>query len=104
MYGVPDPDELCHPASKSFPVASTTPGSHATEGNVHPAADLRTRPATSSWPPKSRGSTATREVNVSQIVTLDRSVLSDWTGTVDSATLRQIEAGMALALDLSFRH
>ena len=39
-------------------------------------------------------------VNVSQIVTIDKDALSDWAGTVDPATMRQIEAGMALALDL----
>ena len=39
-------------------------------------------------------------VNVSQIATIDKSALPDWTGTVGPATMRQIEAGMALALDL----
>ena len=39
-------------------------------------------------------------VNVSQIVTLNKSSLSDWAGTVDPATMRRVEAGMALALDL----
>ena len=39
-------------------------------------------------------------VNVSQIVTLDKLALSDWAGTVDPATMRRVEAGMALALDL----
>ena len=39
-------------------------------------------------------------VNVSQTVTIDKSALPDWAGTVGPATMRQIEAGMALALDL----
>ena len=39
-------------------------------------------------------------INVSQIVTIDKSALSDWAGTVGPATMRRIEAGMALALDL----
>lgn len=39
-------------------------------------------------------------INVSQIVTIDKSALSDWAGRVDPATMRRIEAGMALALDL----
>ena len=40
-------------------------------------------------------------VNVSQIVTIDKSALSDWKGQVDPATMRRIEAGLSLALDLS---
>lgn len=40
-------------------------------------------------------------VNVSQIVTIDKSALSDWAGTVEPATMRRIEAGLSLALDLS---
>ena len=39
-------------------------------------------------------------VNVSQIVTIDKAALSDWAGTVDPATMRRIEAGISLALDL----
>ena len=39
-------------------------------------------------------------VNVSQTVTIDKSALPDWAGTVGPATMRRIEAGMALALDL----
>ena len=39
-------------------------------------------------------------VNVSQIVTLDKSALSDWVGTVEPVTMRRIEVGLALALDL----
>ena len=39
-------------------------------------------------------------VNVSQIVTIDKSALSGWASRADPATMRQIEAGMALALDL----
>lgn len=39
-------------------------------------------------------------VNVSQIVTLDKSALSDRAGTVGDMTMRRIEAGLALALDL----
>ena len=38
--------------------------------------------------------------NVSQIVTIGKAALADWAGTVDPATMRLIEAGMALALDL----
>ncbi len=38
--------------------------------------------------------------NVSQIVTIDKARLSDWVGRVDTATMRLIEAGMGLALDL----
>ena len=38
--------------------------------------------------------------NVSQIVTIDKAVLSDWVGRVDPATMRLIDAGMGLALDL----
>ena len=39
-------------------------------------------------------------VNVSQLVTIDKTALSDWAGTVDPVIMRRIEAGMALALDL----
>ena len=39
-------------------------------------------------------------VNVSQIVTLDKAELSEWAGRVDPATMRLIEAGIALSLDL----
>ena len=39
-------------------------------------------------------------VNVSQIVTIDKSALPGWAGTVGPATMRQIEAGITLALDL----
>ena len=39
--------------------------------------------------------------NVSQIVTIDKAMLTDWVGRVDLATMRLIEAGMGLALDLS---
>ena len=39
-------------------------------------------------------------VNVSQIVTIDKTALSDWAGAVDPATMRRIEAGISLALDL----
>ena len=39
-------------------------------------------------------------VNVSQIVTINKSALSDWAGRVDTATMRRIEAGLSLALDL----
>ena len=39
-------------------------------------------------------------VNVSQIVTIDKSALSDRAGQVDPATMRRIEAGLSLALDL----
>ena len=38
--------------------------------------------------------------NVSQIVTIDKDLLTDWVGRVDLATMRLIEAGMGLALDL----
>lgn len=38
--------------------------------------------------------------NVSQIVTLDKALLSDWVGRVDPATMRLIDVGMGLALDL----
>ena len=38
--------------------------------------------------------------NVSQIVTLDKADVSERIGRVDPATLRLIEAGIALALDL----
>lgn len=40
-------------------------------------------------------------VNVSQIVTIDKSALSDRAGQVEPATMRRIEAGLALDLDLS---
>ena len=40
--------------------------------------------------------------NVSQIVTIDKAMLNDWVGRVDLATMRLIEAGMGLALDLPF--
>ena len=40
-------------------------------------------------------------VNVSQIVTLNKSALSDRAGQVDPATMRRIEAGLSLALDLT---
>lgn len=39
-------------------------------------------------------------VNVSQIVTIDKSALSDWTGQVEPATMRRIEAGLSLALEI----
>lgn len=39
-------------------------------------------------------------VNVSQIVTIDKSALSDRAGQVEPATMRRIEAGLSLALDL----
>ena len=39
-------------------------------------------------------------VNVSQVVTIDKSALSDWTGQVEPSTMRRIEAGLSLALDL----
>lgn len=39
-------------------------------------------------------------VNVSQIVTLDKSALSDRAGTADDTAMSRIEAGLALALDL----
>lgn len=39
-------------------------------------------------------------VNVSQIVTIDKSALSEWRGHVEPATMRRIEAGLSLALDL----
>lgn len=39
-------------------------------------------------------------VNVSQIVTVDKAALSDWVGSIDPATMRMIDAGIALALDL----
>ncbi|MYH95479.1 MAG: type II toxin-antitoxin system PemK/MazF family toxin [Acidimicrobiia bacterium] len=38
--------------------------------------------------------------NVSQIVTVDKALLSDWVGRIDPATMRLIDAGMGLALDL----
>ncbi len=43
-------------------------------------------------------------VNVSQIVTIDKAALSGWAGRVDAATMRRIEAGLALALDLPSQH
>ena len=39
-------------------------------------------------------------VNLSQIVTLNRTELSDLAGRVDTATMRLVEEGMALVLDL----
>ena len=38
--------------------------------------------------------------NVSQIVTVDKTMLSDWVGRIDPATMRLIDACMGLALDL----
>ena len=38
--------------------------------------------------------------NVSQIVTIDKALLSDWVGRVDPDTMRLIDVGMGLALDL----
>ena len=38
--------------------------------------------------------------NVSQIVTVDKALLSDWVGRIEPATMRLIDAGMGLALDL----
>ena len=43
-------------------------------------------------------------VNVSQIVTIDKSELSDRAGQVEPATMRRIEAGLSLALDLPTQH
>ena len=43
-------------------------------------------------------------VNVSQIVTIDKSALSDRAGQVEPATMRRIEAGLSLALDLPTQH
>lgn len=43
-------------------------------------------------------------VNVSQIVTIDKAALSGRAGKVDAATMRRIEAGLALALDLPSQH
>ena len=40
-------------------------------------------------------------VNVSQIVTIDKSAMSNRAGQVESATMRRIDAGLYLALDLS---
>lgn len=40
-------------------------------------------------------------VNVSQIVTIDKSALSDRAGQAEPATMRRIEAGLSLVLDLS---
>ena len=39
-------------------------------------------------------------VNVSQIVTIDKSALSDWTGQAEPATMRLVNAGLSLALDV----
>ncbi len=39
-------------------------------------------------------------VNVSQMATLDKSALSDRAGGLGPATMRRVEAGMALALGL----
>ncbi len=39
-------------------------------------------------------------VNVSQMATLDKSALSDRTGRLRPATMRRVEAGIALALNL----
>ena len=40
-------------------------------------------------------------VNVSQIVTIDKSALSDRAGQVEPAMMRRIDAGLSLALDLT---
>ena len=64
-----------------------------------PTTPCRRASATSSWQPRS-GLDRDSVVNVSQIVTIDKSALPDWAGTVGPATMRQIEAGITLALDL----
>ena len=51
-------------------------------------------------PSESAGLDRDSVANVSQIVTIDKGLLSDWVGRVDPATMRLIEAGMGLALDL----
>ena len=42
----------------------------------------------------------TSVINVSQIVTLDKSFLTEYVGSVPIRVLRDVEAGMRLALDL----
>lgn len=39
-------------------------------------------------------------INVSQIITLDKSVLDDYVGRINAQTLTQVEEGMRLVLDL----
>jgi mRNA interferase MazF len=40
-------------------------------------------------------------INVTQIITLDRSYLAECVGTVTGAVMRKVEEGLMLALDLS---
>ncbi len=39
-------------------------------------------------------------VNVSQIVTLDKDQVAEWTGAADADTMSRVEAGLSLVLDL----
>jgi mRNA interferase MazF len=39
-------------------------------------------------------------VNLSQIITLDRSFLAQWVGSISSKTMRKVNSGLKLALDL----
>lgn len=50
--------------------------------------------------PETSGLDRDSVANVSQIVTIDKALLSDWVGRVDPATMRLIDVGMGLALDL----
>ena len=64
--------------------------------NLHLAA----APGNVEMPSETTGLDRDSVANVSQIVTIDKAVLSDWVGRVGPATLRLINVGMGLALDL----
>lgn len=61
---------------------------------------LADAPGNVELPSESTGLDRDSVANVSQIVTIDKVLLSDWAGRVDASTMRLIDAGMSLALDL----
>lgn len=61
---------------------------------------LAAAPGNVELPSQTSGLDRDSVANVSQIVTIDKAVLSDWVGRIDPATMRLIDAGMGLALDL----
>lgn len=61
---------------------------------------LAAAPGNVELPSETSGLDRDSVANVSQIVTIDKAVLSDWVGRIDPATMRLIDLGMGLALDL----